>query len=115
MKRLSTKSISSMLVATATVIGDVGKLAAERHFERMLRKHDRKGELRADLLGMTPLEFRDAVKKRSFDELLKAHGFKGRYEFTVALRGRLRDELLHRGWSRQRVNACMERSVVTTS
>lgn len=114
MKQLSTKSIGSLLIATATVIRDVGKRASERHLERILQRHDRKGDIRAGILGMSPVEYRDALKKHSFDELIRLRGFKSRHEFMVALRGKLRDELLHRGWSRQKINDYIEQKLVMT-
>lgn len=103
MKQLSTKSIASLLAATSGAIRDAGRRTEERHLDRILRRHDRKGELRAGILGITSLEFRGLQKKHSFDEIIKSRGFRGRREFWVALVGRLRAELLQRGWSRQRI------------
>lgn len=91
------------MVATSQAIRDAGERARERHLDRILRRHDRKGELRAAILGVTPLEFRDMLKRRPFDEILKNHGFKSHDEFRVAMMGKLRAELLQRGWSRRKI------------
>jgi len=104
MKQLSTKSIGSLLAATATAIGDVGRRAGERHLERVLRRHDRKGELRANIFGISPLEFRELQRRYTFDEMIKLYGFKSQSEFRLALLGKLRAELLQRGWSRQKID-----------
>ena len=111
MKQLSTKSVGSLLVATAATIGDAGR-AGQKHLDRVLRRHDRKGELRAAILGMDPLEFRSQQQRRTFDELIRLHGFRGYGEFLVALRGKLRAELLARGWSRQRIDLYMTQNRV---
>lgn len=115
MKQLSTKSVGSLLIATAIAIGGHGKRAADRHLERVLQRHDRKGDLRADILGMSALDFRDAQRHRSFDDIVRARGFRGREEFMIALRGRLRAELQQRGWSRQRINDFVDQKVLVTA
>ncbi len=104
MKRLSTKTIESLMVATSASLKDIGAGARQRHLERMLQHHDRKGELRASILGIDPREFRALQKGRSFDEVMKGHGFKSQHEFLIALLGWLRAELLQRGWSRHRID-----------
>ena len=104
MKRLSTKSIESLLIATSATLKDIGADARQRHLERILQRHDRKGELRASVFGIDPLEFRALRKGYSFDEMMKIYGFRSQHEFLIALMGRLRAELLQRGWSRQRIN-----------
>lgn len=115
MKQLSTKSIGSLLTATATAIRDVGKRASQKHLDRVLQRHDRKGDIRASILGMSPPEFRDALRKHSFEELIRLHGFKSQHEFMVALRGRLLNELLHRGWSRNKINGYVEQKLTITT
>lgn len=103
--KLTTKTITSLLLTTA-FIPHVGSRPGgkQSQFERILQKHDRKGELRSDILGMSPLEFRDQYKKQPFEELIRQHGFKSEALFRLALFGKLRDELMHRGWSRQRID-----------
>ena len=105
MKRLSTKAISSLLKVTVNARQNVGQHAEERHFERLLRRHDRKGELRAGILGIDAMVFRELQRRVAFDEIIHLYGFKTQYEFKVALIGKLRDELLRRGWSSRRIDA----------
>ncbi len=104
MKHLSTKTIGSLLSAASSVIGTVGRVSDDKHFDRILRRHDRKGELRAAILGMKPEEFRQKVRGSSFEQIIRRHGFKGFDDFLLALIGKLREELLHRGWSRQKID-----------
>ena len=105
MKRLSTKSIGSLLKATASMVESAGRRVGERQFERMLQRHDRKGELRAGILGIDPLTFKELQRHHSFNEIMKLHGFASQQQFRVALLGKLRDELLRRGWSRRKIDA----------
>lgn len=109
MKQLSTKSIGSLLKATVLAAGNVGR-TSERHLQRVLQRHDRKGELRAAILGVNPLEFRSLQKRHTFEEIIKLYGFKGQSEFLTALLGKLRAELLQRGWSRQRIDLLMQQT-----
>ena len=115
MKQLSTKSIGSLLAATAAATRDVGRRATDKHLERLLKRHDRKGELRASILGMSAPEFRDELRRHSFEEMIRLRGFKGKTEFMTALRGRLRDELYHRGWSRQRINEYIDQKMLVAA
>lgn len=110
MRHLSTKTIGSLLSAASSVIGTVGRMTEKRHFDRILRRHDRKGELRAAILGIRPEEFRQMLKKNSFEEVIKRYGFRSIDAFLTALIGKLRDELMHRGWSRQRIDELASRS-----
>lgn len=112
MKQLSTKSIGSLLTATSSAIGNVGRMSAEKHLDRILRRHDRKGELRAAILGVSPIEFRLMLKRSSFEEVIKRHGFRGLDEFRIALMGKLKEELLHRGWSRQKIDGLVTRNQI---
>lgn len=105
MKRLSTKAISSLLKMTASMRQNVERRTDERHFERLLRRHDRKGELRAGILGIDAPMFRELQRRATFDEIIRLYGFKTQREFRVALIGKLRGELLQRGWSRRRIDA----------
>ncbi len=107
--KLATNSVASLLLVTAVaVVPGVTRRREgkprESQFDRILQHHDRKAELRADILGMTPLEFRELHKKHTFDEIIKSAGFKSVREFRLALFGKLRDELLHRGWTRQKID-----------
>ena len=112
MKQLTTKSIGSLLIAMATGMGNMGKRAKEKQLERILQRHDRKGELRASILGISAPEYRSLHRKLAFDRILRMHGFADREAFWLALTGKLRDELLHRGWSRQKIDQLMHQGLV---
>lgn len=114
--RLSTKTLCSLLVVTAVAsavpgISKVGRRRQESKFDRLLQRHDRKGELRAEVLGMSPLEFRELQKKLSFADIARRRGFTGERAFRLALLGKLKNELRQRGWSSRRI----ERYVVARS
>jgi hypothetical protein len=109
--KLSTKTVASLLVATtvAAAVPGLSQLPMPRRrgvsqFDRLLQRHDRKGELRAELLGISSYELRQLQKTVTFDEIIKSCGFKGRRAFRMALAGKLRDELRRRGWSRNRID-----------
>lgn len=114
--RLSTKTLCSLLVMTAVAsavpgISKVGRRRQESKFDRLLQRHDRKGELRAEVLGLSPLEFREMQKKLSFADIARRRGFTGERTFRLALLGKLKNELRQRGWSSRRI----ERYVVARS
>lgn len=106
--KLSTKSIGSLLIATAAAVKDAGRRTREEHLERILQHHDRKGELRASLLGMSPIEFRSLQKHHRLDEIIRTHGYRNIIEFRQALFGKLRSELQQRGWSRHRIDSFVD-------
>ena len=110
--RISTKTLASLLVVTAVAAAvpgissklPPGKNRRESQFDRILQRHDRKGELRAEILGMTPHSFRALRGRTSFEEIAKQRGFKDARAFRMALLGKLKNELHHRGWSSQRID-----------
>ena len=109
--KLSTKTVASLLVVTAvaaTVPGlsqiTIPKKRRESQFDKLLSAHDRKGELRAEILGLSPHEFKQMSKTKSFEEIIHACGLYSKRDFRLALAGRLRNELLSRGWSRARID-----------
>jgi len=106
MVKLTTKTIASLLLVTAaTLVPHIGRKPQndQSQLDRTLQRHDRKGELRAAILGMSSIEFREQHKKQSFQDIIRQHGFKNEAAFRLALFGKLRDELLRRGWSRQKI------------
>lgn len=111
MTRLPTKTITSLLVVTAVAaaipgISQIGrrKQKAVSQFDRLLQRHDRKGELRAEVLNMTPEVFRDAGRRMPFDRICRQAGFATPRAFRLALLGRLRHELRQRGWTAHQIN-----------
>jgi hypothetical protein len=114
--RLSTKTLASLLLVTAVAatMPGISKMPGKRRrrgsqFDRLLQRHDRKGELRAEILGISAADFRAKQKKMSFDEITRASGFSNARAFRLALLGKLKEELHQKGWSSGRI----ERFVMT--
>ena len=108
--KLTTKTVASLLVVTAVAAAVPGlsqitipKKRRESQFDKLLSTHDRKGELRAEILGISPHEFKQMSKKMTFEEVIQACGLYSKRDFRLALAGCLRNELLQRGWSRARI------------
>jgi hypothetical protein len=113
--RLSTKTLASLLVMTAVAatVPGISKLPGRKgrrgQFDRILQKHDRKGEIRAEVLGISAAKFRAEQKKLSFEEIARKSGFPNARSFRLALFGKLKEELHRKGWSNGRI----ERFVAT--
>ena len=91
------------MTAVATAVPKVGRQRRISQFDRLLQRHDRKCELRAELLGLTPLQFRDMQRRKTFKEMIRKGGFLSERAFRLALLGKLKDELHRRGWTLQRI------------
>ena len=109
--KLSTKTVASLLVVTAVAAAVPGlsqitipKKRRESLFDKLLSTHDRKGEIRAEILGVSPHEFKQMSKTKNFEQVILACGLYSKRDFRLALLGRLRNELLQRGWSRARID-----------
>lgn len=111
--KLSTKTLCSLLVMTAVAsavpgISKVGRSKRqESKFDRLLQRHDRKGELRAEVLSVSPLEFRELQKRLSLADIARRRGFASERAFRLALLGKLKNELRQRGWSARRIEQYM--------
>ena len=112
--RISTKTLATLLVVTAVAAAVPGmsrlsgsKRRQESQFDRLLQRHDRKAELRSDVLGLSPLDFRNMQKKLSFDEIAHRRGFADKRAFRMALIGKLKSELRNRGWTTRRIDNYM--------
>ncbi len=110
--KLSTKTVASLLVVTAVAAAVPGlsqitipKKRRESQFDKLLATHDRKGELRAEILGISPHEFKQLSKQMPFEQVITNCGLYSKRDFRIALLGYLRNELLSRGWSRARIDA----------
>ncbi len=110
--KLSTKTIASLLVVTAvaSAVPGVSRLVSPKkrrksQFDTLLARHDRKGELRAEILGIDGPTFRLMSRTMSFESIVRECGIGSTRAFRLALFGRLRDELLRRGWSRARIDS----------
>lgn len=108
--RISTKTLASLLLVTAVMaaapgIGKKqgGKPRRETQFDRILQRHDRKGELRAEVLGVDQPTFRYMHKKMPFSEIVRRSGFASERAFRLAMLGKLKSELRQRGWTAQRI------------
>lgn len=108
--RISTKTIASLLLVTAVMAAAPGigrkpdnKRRQESQFDRILQRHDRKGELRAEVLGIDAVALKDMQKKMSFDDIVRQGGFASVRAFRFALLGKLKNELHNRGWTTQRI------------
>lgn len=127
MKKVSTKALVAVLVITAISLQLLPAAPASAHgnrsqrqIERAQRHHDRKLELRAATLGITPEQLKKEMKElkqnrdlktseQRFSALLKAHGFKNRHDFYVAFQGKVRDELHKRGLGELQIQQELQR------
>lgn len=117
--KIATKTLTSLLIITmitlssASVVGAVSDShrghRRESRFERLTHRHDRKMELRASILGVTPRQLKEELESHSFDQVLKKHGFKTRKDFRTAVAGKLKDELKKRGWSEEKIQKVVQK------
>lgn len=114
-KTLATIMLVAMLTLSAsgasalTPNTQTNKQRESRQLERLYKHHDRKMELRASVLGITPDELRDKLEEQSFDQIIKRAGFKDQASFQIALVGKTKDELRKRGWDDQRVQEFVQK------
>ncbi len=114
--KIATKTLVSLLIITALTISSSSFASAtngngmrrESRIERITRKHDRKLELTADILGISNKQLKEELKVSSFDQVLKKHGFKTREDFRTALSGKIKDELKKRGWSDEKIQKVVD-------
>src|SRR5687768_14918616 len=109
--RISTKTLASLMIVTAVAaaVPGISKVPTvwrrrQSQFDRLLQRHDRKGELRAEILGMSPLAFRSLQKKVSFEDIARRSGFPTARAFRLALLGKLKNELHQRGWNSRKID-----------
>jgi hypothetical protein len=110
--RISTKTLTSLLLVTAVAAAvpgitsrlPGGKPRRESQFDRLLRRHDRKGELRAEILGINPIVFKEMQKHMPLDDIVRRSGFSSVRAFRLALFGKLKGELRQRGWTAHRID-----------
>lgn len=115
MKKVATNTLATLvligMISLATV--NVTALSEKREpepvtlkrLERIYQHHDRKHELRASVLGISPEELRSMLKEKSLDTVVRKHGFKDRTSFYLAVTGKLKDELRRRGWSQRKIES----------
>lgn len=110
--KLPTKTVATLLAVTTVAAAVPGlsqvaipKKRRESQFDKLLSRHDRKGEIRAEILGLTPHEFKSLLKTKKFDDIISACGFYSKRDFRIALMGYLRNELKMRGWTSARIDS----------
>lgn len=114
--KIATKTLVSLLIVTALTLSSSGLASAtggdgtrrETRIERITRRHDRKLELTANILGISTEQLREELKTSTFDQVLKKHGFKTREDFGTALAGKTKDELKKRGWSEEKIQKVVD-------
>lgn len=92
-----------------------GDKANMKRLERLYQRHDRKLEIRASLLGISPAELREQLKAKSLDVVVKKYGFRDRAAYYVALTGKLKDELRKRGWSERKLEVLVQKRLARLS
>ena len=107
--RLPIKTVASLLLVTAVAaaVPGISKLPGgkrqESKFDRLLQRHDRKGELRASVLGLDAATFRTMQRRMKFETIIRRQGFSSVRAFRLALFGKLKNELHGRGWSNKQI------------
>ncbi len=120
--KIATKTLASLLIITmlalgtnsispSTVSASSRGQKTENKLERLTKRHDRKLQLQASILGMTPLELKEELKSSSFEQILKRHGFKTKEDFHTAVAGKIKDELKKRGWSEEKIQKLLDKRV----
>lgn len=119
--KIATKALASIMIIAILSLSAVNFAGAapesnvaksnERKLERIIKRHDRKMELRASVLGISADELKDQLKTKPFDTILKQHGFKDREAFNTALAGKLKDELRKRGWGDDKIDKIMQKKL----
>lgn len=109
--KLSTKTLASLMKETAKTVKHSSKRKTNRHFspriERLLQRHDRKGELRSSVLGIPFIEFKTLERRQTPEVALKSRGFAAVADYYQALLGKMVVELRQRGWSERRITTMM--------
>ncbi|HYG83681.1 MAG TPA: hypothetical protein VD907_02290 [Verrucomicrobiae bacterium] len=118
--KIATKTLVTLLIVTVMSLSMVSGVSAApseaeakkssiQRLEKIQKRHDRKLHLTASVLGMTTDQLKAELKHRTFEQILKRHGFKTYEAFNKALVGKLKDELKRRGWSERKINSFLER------
>ena len=102
----------NMAALSATSRADKANM---KKLERLYQRHDRKLELRASILGITPEELREQLKAKSLDVVVKKYGFRDRAAYYLALTGKLKDELRKRGWSERKLEVFIQKRIARLS
>lgn len=113
MKKVATRTLASIAAISSTSTHRMSVAVADqriiRALERIYRRHDRKFEIRAALLGVSPLDLRNQMRTMSFDSIVRRYGFRDIETFYIALTGKIKDELRRRGWSEKQLNGMIKK------
>ena len=119
--KIATKSLAVLLIVTMLTLSSGSHASAKpsrsgslvprniNRLQRIQNRHDKKHELRASVLGISPDELKQELKNHNFDQILKRHGFKTRLDFQKAVVGKLKDELKRRGWSDRKIDKFLQK------
>ena len=107
-------SLTSVNVSALSAVKTEQKLHLKR-LERVYQRHDRKHELRASVLGISPEELRAQLKERTLSNIVKKYGFKSELNFYTAVTGKLKSELKRRGWSERRLEEYVQKRLARLS
>lgn len=108
-KTLATIMLIAMITLSSTGVGAMTpdtthkRRTEDKQLERLYKRHDRKMELRASVLGVSSDELRDKLRDQTFDQVIRQSGFKDRQSFYKAMIGKMKEELRARGWDDSRV------------
>lgn len=121
MKKIATNTLATLVLigmisltnvhVSALAHGGAADKQQLKRLERVYQHHDRKHELRASVLGISPEELREQLKARSLDTVIKKHGFKDRLCFYTAVTGKLKEELRRRGWSERKIEELVQKRI----
>ena len=121
MKKIATNTLATLVLIGIISLSSVSAAAMERkstaqdrylrQLERVYKRHDRKHELRASILGISPEELREQLREKNLDVVVKKYGFKDRFAFYIALTGKLKDELYKRGWTERKIEQFVQKRI----
>lgn len=127
MKKIATNTLATLVLIGVMSLSAVNVSAISgsrtsdankqqlKRLERVYQHHDRKHELRASVLGISPDELREQLKRKSLDTVVKKHGFRDRLAFYTAVTGKLKDELRRRGWSERKIEEQVQKRLARLS
>lgn len=115
--KIGTKALVTLLIITALSLQTIPVATAsknissrmQRQVQRVQQHHDRKLTLRAAVLGMDVEQLKHELKQKSFEKIMKEHGFTTKSGYLVALQGKIKDELKKRGLSEEKISKLLKK------
>lgn len=118
--KVTTKALATILIVAMLSLGNVTATSAvrpssttdkegDRRLARIIKRHDRKLELRASVIGISTDQLKEELRTRDFEHVVKRYGFRSMRSFEAALTGKLKDELRRRGWSDHKINQVLSK------